>query len=218
MPKNDPPADGPRLGAFILMTVILLLFFGLVSRVGDLSTVMRLDRQQETTDMSAHILLEDDRRAVVAILGGEPTPGPVPTGTRPVGPAPQEVTPPAEEPGYPQGLDGDATDPETPPQPRPLVNPAERVHVVKPGETLYSIATRVLGNGSRFPEIQALNTVLRNRAPRVGDPYNTRFVWIPVKLKAGANDFLFRGFETFGHRKGICDNAQFKRRGTTFFL
>ena len=54
------------------------------------------------------------------------------------------------------------------PAPKPAAEPQPAVHTVRPGQSLWSIATDKLGNGERYREILELNPGLR------GDPGNIR--------------------------------------------
>ena len=42
---------------------------------------------------------------------------------------------------------------------RPVEKPAPKQHVVKPGDSLWGVAKKYLGNGSRYPEIAKLNNI-----------------------------------------------------------
>lgn len=42
---------------------------------------------------------------------------------------------------------------------RPVDNPTPKKHVVRPGDTLWGLAKKYLGNGNRYPEIAKLNNI-----------------------------------------------------------
>jgi tetratricopeptide (TPR) repeat protein len=70
---------------------------------------------------------------------------------------------PAETPGTPEAEApaAEAPEAEAPAEPEPAT------YVVKPGQTLWSIATEQLGDGERFREILELNPVLRGNPNRI---------------------------------------------------
>jgi len=101
---------------------------------------------------------------------------------------PEEMTMPAEREPRPlealaplEAPTAESTTPSRPKEPpatagtRPAEPPTEpgaggegRVYVVQAKDTLWSIATRLLGDGKRWPEIQALNPGLEPQKLKVG--------------------------------------------------
>jgi nucleoid-associated protein YgaU len=73
------------------------------------------------------------------------------------------------DPEEPTFETGDATPPPPPVEPdTEPVEPAQRTHTIRKGDTLWSIAVKYLGDGQRYPEIVKLNGGLDPRKLRVG--------------------------------------------------
>ena len=85
---------------------------------------------------------------------------------------PSEVGPtsPDEEPvevaPEPSGWDEAPTDPE--PDPDPTLPAGARTYTIQKGDTLWSIAKRLYGDGQRWKDIVAMNPDLKPEAMRVG--------------------------------------------------
>lgn len=173
--KTQTGSEHPRLGAFLTMAVGIILFFGMVSRIHDIPGVAQSEREQkeDETDRLRRQLAEERQRALVVFGRRDPTaefdnlnqsleslPG-MQDETEPDMPAEQPETAPVEE-----------TRPEPDPEPRhqqPEPAPEKRYHVVKPGETLWRIATEVYGDGNQYRRIVDANPTLNPNQLSVGD-------------------------------------------------
>lgn len=162
-PKEEA-ATQPRLGAFIVMTVILLLFFGMVSKVEDIAgKTGLLSIKNSRKKMDARSKLEKKRAEVMAVIG---------RGVEPVRESRRGVSGegvPETIPLYPdRSPTPENTDNDSPQRQQenqgypdfPAANPRPRVrqtYRVQRGDTLRKIAGKTLGNANLYSVIEAAN-------------------------------------------------------------
>lgn len=172
-PAND---DTPRFGAFITMTVGILLFFGMVSRIHEIPGMTDSSAPDRTEQAASdpHQELEEARQRALAVFGRR---DPNETYETAIPDIPQEMPRESESEAAPEEQPQRERQPA--PQPERRRNPLRqhRYHVVKPGETLWKIAQSAYGDGSQYPLILRANPGLRADELQVGSalviPSNT---------------------------------------------
>ena len=143
-------ATQPRLGAFLTMTVGLLLFFGLVSRIHEVPNPMLAVSRTET-DEDPQEVLDARRHHVSVVVGTQDGTEPTEAGER-LPPGPLEESPPAEDATEPA-----PAQPETPAPARPRETSRKRYYAIPDGDTLWRIAQRQYGDGNLHYLIQHAN-------------------------------------------------------------
>jgi len=158
-----------RLGGFVTMMVALLLFFGMVSRIGkpgDPSELLLSARVPPPADPKVALL--EARKKTVAVYGlKKPEPA---SAAEPIA-RPKLPTPEPEAPKQEPAPQAPQVEPETPsPAPKPKETPAshERHYVVKPGDTLWQIAANEYGDGAMHALIEQANPGVDSSSLRVG--------------------------------------------------
>lgn len=159
MSKGAGEQGQPHFGAFITMTVGILLFFGLVSRIHDLPGIDQIQKEEEDPAFAElKQQLADERQKAFVVFGQNPrppqdleddgqparlqTPDPVPDVEQPQQPvAPREPTPVRPQP----------------PRQRRMPENRRRYHAVKADDTLWSLARKYYGDGSLYHVIQKAN-------------------------------------------------------------
>jgi len=155
---SEPVAAQPRLGAFLTMTVGLLLFFGFISRIHELpGPMLAASRPQPQPDPQTQV--DEIRQHTQVVFGTSEDALP---DTRPLEQQVQELPleemlPPSQEPSRV------APDPEPAPAPAPAPRRTEpqhsrkRYYAIQSGDTLWKIAQREYGNGALHYLIQQAN-------------------------------------------------------------
>ncbi len=181
MAENET-TGGPHFAAFITMIVGLLLFFGMVSRVGKLAEpggVLTFNNRLDVE--TARQKLEEERQKALALIGSGqsaaelndalprttvPASGRTPPTA--IKSAPAQTKPPAVTPVVPAR-------PALPPQPeantsrpRPAGSLTYRNYTVTAGDTLYRIAQNQMGDGNKWRDLLKANPSLKPQQLRVG--------------------------------------------------
>jgi nucleoid-associated protein YgaU len=194
MASNTPsaPADGPRLGAFLTLTVALLLVFGGISRIGQLRDLSAgLSAPQDDRVAEVRRKLREERERTILVIGSGATgsaadPAPPPHGavsgaveTAPARTTPERSAPPpppVTPPAAPADAPSAPHQPErTPAMPRPRPEPEHGSYTVRANDTLYEIAERLYGDGTLWPLIRRANPGIDPRRLHVGTPLRIPF-------------------------------------------
>ncbi|MBN2713861.1 MAG: LysM peptidoglycan-binding domain-containing protein [Planctomycetes bacterium] len=181
MKKQVEQTNQPRFGVFITMMVGILLFFGIVSRIHDLPGVKSdsnsiSDDSQELGDLKKK--LEEERRKTIVLFGGSVDNRSTQNDSAEQNPAHEDVIQ-NPEPEQPQQQEMQPQ-PERFPRPQPQQQDNRRWHVIKPGDTLWKIATQAYGNGNMYYLIKQANPKLNPAEMKAGD-----VIIIPDSQSAG---------------------------------
>ncbi len=164
MPSTAPAR--PRFGAFITMTVGILLFFGLVSRIHEIPGVGYRPRQKESDRDRQRRELEESRDRAFVVFGQSTTADEAEESGAETEMTPREdVTPtvphnpdPGPEPrNYQPAPQPEPVQPEPRPKPQPEPRPRRRYHVIQSGETLWKLAEKYYGQGHLHTRILSAN-------------------------------------------------------------
>ena len=175
-PRRSPGLQ-PRFGAFITITVALLLLFGAASRMGkttDPVALFGIDQQSEKLNKQ-----EEARLKASQVIGSTPI-APLPK-TRQAMELDEDFMPPIRsdysnieqsikdymlETGMeaPRSTNGQTAPAPTQPQQTQRI----KNYTVTEGDTWFKIAKNTLGDGNRWQEIQKANPEARNNGLRVG--------------------------------------------------
>lgn len=160
-------AHRPGLGAFLTMIFGLLVFFGLVSRIGKvnpdgnmLSSVSAnageaaMTANDEARQRSAAVFgtRQQEVAVVPATVRAKPAAKPAVLEAQPVAPPQQLQQPPQPQAAPQQPAPQPAPQPQTAPQ-----NSRQRFYVVQPGDTYWGIAQKVYGDGGLHGLLEEAN-------------------------------------------------------------
>ncbi len=174
--SSSAPADGPRLGAFLTLTVALLLVFGGISRVGQLREIgTRLSAPQEDRIASARRKLREERERAILVIGSGSLGGGFERTRAPDSPVPvsapteRDEAPAERAPAPPPPAPGGTPPPAPAPAPHERV-PTDEQYTVRARDTLYEIAERFYGDGTLWPLIRQANPGIDPNRLRIGTP------------------------------------------------
>lgn len=196
MPLDRPEsidARPPQLGAFLTMTVGLLLFFGAISRIHEYPGLARPTANTEQRRDDLQQRLEDERARTLVVIGSTPD---MRHPERRVMPRVEtrlrvttgegntvETLPAVEIPDLPRMIEDEPATPSVPPRVQPerrapaspaprreLQRPARqhRAHVVQPGDRLWDLAKKTYGSGTKWRAIAAANPHINPDQLQVG--------------------------------------------------
>ncbi len=147
-------ASQPRLGAFLTMTVGLLLFFGLVSRIHEVPNRMLAVTRSKPAQDPQEILDAQQHHVSVVVGTQEGADAAPPDRTDFFPPTPQEGPGSRQEGVQPAP---EAPQPRTPAPPKPPETSRKRYYAIQDGDTLWRIAQREYGDGNLHYLIQHAN-------------------------------------------------------------